>query len=167
MELAPALLLIVATVLMLITVALSLIPIMPGPLLTWVVALAYGLLSGWERFTPAAAWFSTAIMLIAMTNDFWLPLFGVKGGGMSGQAALGSFVGGVIGTFAIPIPLIGSLIGAVAGAALVEFWRQRTTASAVQAGKVSLQLFVVGNLIKIGACVAIFIVYAVSLVATG
>jgi len=70
------------------------------------------LLTGWERFTPAAAWFSTAIMLIAMTNDFWLPLFGVKGGGMSGQAALGSFVGGVIGTFAIPIPLIGSLISA-------------------------------------------------------
>ena len=47
------------------------------------------------------------ILIAAVTSDFWLTPLGIKMQGGSCLSSIGGFVGGAIGTFAIPIPVIG------------------------------------------------------------
>jgi uncharacterized protein len=167
MQLAPTLLLALATILMLVTIGLSFIPILPGPLLPWAVGIVYGALTGWQRLTPAAAVVMTVLMLVGVTADWWRPLLGAKTTGMGCKTSLGSFVGGLIGTFFIPIPLVGTVIGLVAGALVVELAQFGDLRKAMQAGQSALKLFVVGYALNIAISIGIFVVYLISIVTTG
>jgi uncharacterized protein YqgC (DUF456 family) len=71
-------------------------------------------------------------------------------------------IGGLIGTFVIPVPLVGSLLGAVAGALLVEFVRMRQLRGAIKAGTVAAKIFFIGYVIEVGSAIAVFVVYLFS-----
>ena len=152
---------------MLVTVGLSLIPILPGPLLPWAVATVYGALTGWQRITPVAAIIMTLLMLVGVTADWWRPLLGAKTTGMGCKTSLGSMIGGIIGTFAIPIPLIGTVIGLIVGALLVELALFGDLRKAMQAGQSALKLFAIGYALNIAISMSIFLVYLVSILTTG
>ncbi|MBI1279445.1 MAG: DUF456 family protein [Anaerolineaceae bacterium] len=163
----PTVLLILATALMLVTLALAFIPILPGPLMPWAVGIVYGLVTGWTRITPAAAVVMTLLMIVGITADYWRPLLGAKTTGMGCRTSLGSFAGGIIGTFLIPIPLVGTVIGLVAGALVMEFIQFRDLAKAMSAGRSALKQFALGYALTIGLSIAIFAVYVVSVFTTG
>jgi hypothetical protein len=165
-EIAPTLLLILTTLLMLVAVGLAFIPILPGPLLPWAVGVAFGFLDGWQRLTPAAGIIMTALMLVGVTADYWRPLLGGQAGGLTCLASIGSFVGGIIGTLVIPIPILGTLIGCVVGALVVELVKFGDIQKALQAGRGALKLFVLGYVLNIVFSVGIFVVYIVSLLTT-
>lgn len=167
LELSPTLLFILATALMLVTLVLAFIPILPGPLMPWAVGIVYGILTSWTRITPAAAIVMTVLMLIGVTADYWRPLLGAKTTGMGCRTSLGSFAGGFLGTFLIPIPLIGTVIGLVAGALLMELAQFGDLKKAMSAGKAALKLFVVGYALNIAISIAIFITYLVSVLTSG
>ena len=167
LQLDPTLLLIVSTVMMLVTLVLAFVPILPGPLMPWAVAIVYGVITGWARITPLAAVVMTVLMVIGVTADYWRPLLGAKATGMGCKTSLGSFAGGVIGTFLIPIPLLGTVIGLVAGALVIEMAQFGDLKKAMGAGKVALKMFVVGYALNIAISVAIFIVYVISVLTTG
>lgn len=152
---------------MLITIGLSFIPILPGPLLPWAVGIVYGALTNWERLTPAAAVIMTVLMLVGVTADWWRPLLGAKTTGISCKTSFGSFVGGLVGTFLIPIPLVGTVIGLVAGALVVELAQFGDLRKAMQAGQSALKLFVIGYALNVALSIAIFLVYLISLLTTG
>lgn len=161
-----SLLLTFATLLMLVTVGLSFIPILPGPLLPWAVGIVYGALTGWQRLTPAAAVVMTVLMLVGVTADWWRPLLGAKTTGMGCKTSLGSFVGGLIGTFLIPIPLVGTVIGLVAGALVVELAQFGDLRKAMQAGQSALKLFAIGYALNIAISIGIFVIYLISILTT-
>lgn len=167
LEFSPTLLLILATAMMLITLVLAFIPILPGPLMPWAVGIVYGALAGWQRVTPLAAIIMTLLMLIGVTADYWRPLLGAKTTGMGCRTSLGSFAGGFIGTFLIPIPLLGTVIGLVAGALLMELAQFGDLRKAMFAGRAALKQFVMGYALTIAISVAIFVVYVISVIATG
>ena len=167
LELSAALLLILATVLMLVTLVLAFVPILPGPLMPWAVAIVYGALSGWQRVTPFAAIIMTVLMLIGVTADYWRPLLGAKTTGMGCRTSLGSFAGGLIGTFVIPIPLLGTVIGLVVGALVMELVQFGDLRKAMGAGRAALKQFAVGYALTIAISVAIFVVYLISILSTG
>ncbi len=167
MQLDPTLLLILATALMIVTLVLAFVPILPGSLMPWAVGIVYGLLTGWTRITPLAAVIMTLLMLVGVTADYWRPLLGAKTAGMGCRTSLGSFAGGFLGTFLIPIPLIGTVIGLIAGALLMEFVQFRDLAKAMTAGRAALKQFAVGYALTIGISAGIFVVYVISVLTTG
>lgn len=145
----------------------SFIPILPGTMIVWIAAMAFGLLTQWMRFTPVAAIVATALMIFSVSSDFWLPALGVKTGGLTCLGAIGSLVGGFVGTFFIPLPICGTLIGAVVGALAVELIHFRNLGKAVQAGQSTAKLFIIGYIIESASSIAVFGVYLVSLASTG
>lgn len=154
------------TILLLIAFVLSFIPIMPGTMLVWGVAIVTALLDGFTRITPLAAIVFTIIMIIGVTSDLWLPILGVKTSGLTCLGAVGSLVGGLVGTFLIPLPILGTLIGTVAGALIIEFIGFREARKALRAGQVALKLFIVGYILEIVTSAAIVIIVLVSIGAT-
>jgi len=166
MQIDPNILLVLTTILMVVTLALSFLPILPGPLLPWAIGMVFGVLNGWERLTPAAALVMTALMLIGVTADWWRPLLGAKTTGMGCRTSLGSFAGGLIGTFIIPIPLIGTIIGLIVGALIVELAQFGDLRKAMTAGQAALKLFIVGYVLNIIISIAIFGVYLISILST-
>ena len=72
--------------------------------------------------------------------------------GSAGALLLG-MVGGIVGTFAIPVPVIGSILGACAGAfvgALAgELWVGRSVEDAVTIGRGAFTSRLVGTVLKI------------------
>jgi uncharacterized protein YqgC (DUF456 family) len=151
---------------MVVTLILAFVPILPGPLMPWAVGIVYGALTGWQRVTPIAAIMMTLLMLVGVTADYWRPLLGAKTMGMGCRTSLGSFVGGLIGTFLIPIPLLGTVIGLVAGALLMELLQFGDLRKAMGAGRAAFKQFVVGYALTIAISVAIFVVYLISVIST-
>lgn len=167
MNLTEPLQLTAATIGMVVSLILAFIPLMPGPLLLWGVGMIFGISEGFQRLTPAAGVVMTLLMVVSVTNDFWLPMFGVRTGGLTCLGAVGSFVGGIVGSFLIPIPILGTIIGAVAGAALLEVVRFREIGRGLQAGQSALKLVLLGYAVNIIMSIAIFVVYLVSIITTG
>jgi uncharacterized protein YqgC (DUF456 family) len=89
-------------------------------------------------------------MLVGTTKDIWLPLLGMRTQGASCSSAFGVIVGGLVGTFTIPIPVIGTLIGAIVGAILMELLRLGDMQKAIQAGGFAFRTFVLGMLTEFG-----------------
>ncbi len=153
-------------IVMILGIVASFIPIVPGTVLVWAIALIFAVLDGFVHITVPAVVIMTLIMIISVLHDVWLPLIGIKSSGLSCLGAVGLTVGGLIGTFVIPMPLVGSLLGAVAGALLVEFVRLRQLRHAIKAGTVAAKLFFIGYIIEVGSSFLVFIVYLYSIYST-
>lgn len=150
-------------VVMLLGVIASFVPVVPGTVLVWAIGTIFAVLDGFTHITLPAVIVMTIIMIISVTHDAWLPLIGIKSSGLSCLSAVALVIGGMIGTFTIPVPFFGSLIGAVAGVVLVELYKRRQVRGAVQAGTVAAKLFFIGYLIEVGSSLAVFGVYLYSI----
>ena len=157
----------VTVVLLLLGVVVALIPVMPGSLVVWLIALAAAAIDGFQQISPTAMILMTAVMAISQLSDFWLPLLGVQTGGLSCASSIGALVGGFAGTFLIPIPILGTLIGTVAGALLTEYVRRGQATPAIAAGQKAAKMFVIGYSLRLVSSVIIVIIYIVSLASAG
>jgi uncharacterized protein YqgC (DUF456 family) len=68
-------------------------------------------------------------------------------------------IGGLVGTFAIPIPILGTLIGAMGGAILLELLNLGDFQRALKAGSIAFKSFVLGMATEIGFCILIALVF--------
>ena len=141
MDIAQSGLTVIAGVLMVIALIASLLPFLPGPFMLWVISIVYGVLTGFQHLTVLSAVVITILMIIATTKDIWMPIVGMKTSGVSCSSAIGMFVGGLIGTFAIPIPIVGTLIGAIVGAILLELLNLGDLQKALKAGGFAFKSF--------------------------
>jgi len=151
------------TILLMVAFILSFIPIMPGAMLVWAVAIVTAWLDSFAHITPLAAIAITLIMIINVSSDIWLPMLGVRTSGMTCLGAIGSFIGGLVGTFIIPLPILGTLIGTVIGALGIELLYFGEMRKAFRAGQAALKLFVVGYILEIASSSAIVLIFLVSL----
>lgn len=150
MGIAESGLTILASVLMVVALLVSVLPFVPGPLILWGISIGYGVLTSFQHLTVLSAVIITLLMLAGTTKDIWLPLLGMKTQGASCSSAFGVIVGGLVGTFAIPMPIVGTLIGAVVGAILMELLRLGDVQKAIQAGGFAFRTFVLGMLTEFG-----------------
>lgn len=162
MDFAQSTLTIIALVAMVIALFLSVIPFLAGPLLVWGIALLYGILTGFSEFTIISAVLATALMALAMTKDFWLPMLGMRSGDVSCSSVFGTIVGGLVGTFFIPIPIVGTLLGAIGGAILMEVLRVGDLSKALRAGGFAFQTFLIGMVMEFLFSLAIIGVFLAS-----
>lgn len=163
MSLAGSLVLALVIVLMALSSLASFLPYIPGPVLVWGIGLVYAAFTSMERVTFLALIAMTGFMAVGSTADFWMQLLGVRMQGGSCLATIGSIVGGIIATFVIPIPVIGTLIGMVAGALAFEFMRKGEVDPAVAAGKNALQVYLLSAITEFTTSILILLVFVLSI----
>jgi uncharacterized protein YqgC (DUF456 family) len=149
-------------ILMVITLFLSVIPFIPGPATMWAIAVMFAVFDGFHRLTPAGVLVITLLTLLGSTTEVWMPAIGVQSKGMSCSSVVGSVFGSIFGTIFIPVPIVGTMIGAGAGALLIELVHAGELRKAVLAGRSALQLYLIGFAVELVTCIAILGVFIIS-----
>lgn len=150
---------VVAALLVLIGLAGTLLPFLPG-----VVLVAGGLIvAAWAGGFQQVGWFSLTIIallaVLAYVLDFVAGAFGAKRLGASRRAFWGALAGAVAGLFfGLPGVLLGPFVGAVAA----EYTRGRELRKAGQVGLGTWLGMVVGAVAKVALAVAMLGVFAVA-----
>lgn len=102
----------------------TLLPIIPGLIIIWLAALYYaGIVLGFDVFSPWVFALITLVALGAGTSNLWLAALGAKTTGATWRTLIVGFIGAIAGTFLLPIPLVGTIVGYAAGLILSEFVR--------------------------------------------
>lgn len=141
---------ILVLILMLIGLAGTLLPILPGILLMWAAAIGYGFVVGWTGTGIAVVVLVTLLTVAALVSGVVLPKRAADDSGASKRSQVAAAIGAIIGFFVIPI--IGIVIGAIVGIALSEYlitkdWeltKQSTTAIAKGFGVSAIAQFMIG-----------------------
>lgn len=149
---------------MIIALMVSIIPFVPGPIMMWGLALIFAFLNDFERITIPALVLITLLMLAGSTSEIWLRWLGMKTQGTSCWAALGSMVGGIIGTGIFPV--VGTAIGVVVGALVVEFMRLGEMQEAWRAGRAAFKVFLLNLVVEFTMSTGILVVFTASIVMT-
>ena len=129
----------VALIAMLVGLAGTILPALPGIALIWITALIYALAERFTTLTPAAFAAITLLALIGLAADFFLTNAATKISGASWRATAAGVVGGIVGFLfglfaggigAAPAGIIGALIGVIG----VEYLHRQDLKAAVRAG---------------------------------
>ncbi len=131
MEWTTVILWILVVVLVVIGVAGTALPVLPGALLVFFGLLFGAWIDGFER---VGGWTLTLIGVLAGLTyvvDFAASALGAKRVGASRRAVVGAVVGGVVGLF---FGIVGVLVGPFAGAVIGEFTVQRNLSQAGRVG---------------------------------
>jgi uncharacterized protein YqgC (DUF456 family) len=166
MELLESTLIIFTCALMGIILLISLIPFIPGPALLWGVSLAFGILDNFNRLPVLAFLIMTFLMVAGSTTDFWMPLLGMKGRGATLGSTLASIVGALAGTFFIPIPVLGTLAGAMTGALAAEFLYAADTRRSMRVAGMALESYILSIFVEFMISMSIIGVFLFSLFLT-
>jgi uncharacterized protein YqgC (DUF456 family) len=151
-------LIIFAFVLLIAGIVGAVVPMLPGPPLSF-IGLLFVQWSGYGGFTPAFLWSWAGITVLITVMDYILPSLLARRFGGSRTAAIGSFVGLVAGIFLFP-PwgiIAGSFLGAFTG----ELIHNRANkAQALKAALGAFLAFIAGSGVKLIAS-SIMLYYAV------
>jgi uncharacterized protein YqgC (DUF456 family) len=139
----------IGVVLVLLGIAGCLLPILPGPPLSFIGLLLLALAN---RFLPPltpALMIGMAILTIAVTvADYIIPLLGAKRYGASKWGIWGSVIGMAVGIFFSPF---GMVLGALIGAVVAEWLVQKEKGRALRAGWGVFIGSLLGTALKLGA----------------
>lgn len=137
-----------ALVVMAIGLVGVLVPVLPGLTLIWSVALIYGLLVGFGPAGLAAMVVMSLIVVVSVIKSVALPRRAAAGAGASGWSQLGAVVGGVVGFFLLPV--IGLIVGALAGMVATEYSLRGNWDDAWGATKATAKGFGLSAVIDVG-----------------
>lgn len=141
------LLLALAVLVMIVGLVGVVVPVLPGLLLVWVATVGTTLLGGTDLIGWLVAAWLTLLFALGTAATIWLPARQGKRGGVPwsslGGAALGVVVGFVV------IPVLGFLIGAVAGLLLAERRRLPTWQAAWHSTGRVLRAYGIGVLVEL------------------
>ena len=96
-----------------------LVPVLPGLMLIWSVALIYGLIVGFGLAGLSTMVVLSLIVVGSVIKSVILPRRASAGAGASGWSQFGAVAGGVVGFFLVPV--IGLVLGALAGMVATEY----------------------------------------------
>ena len=130
-------------------------PIFPGILLMWATVVSYGFVAGFDAVGIGVIVIVTVLTVISFVLGFTLPKQAADAAGASKKAQWAALLGAIIGFFAIPV--VGIIVGAVAGIALAEYQDKQDRSAAWQSTK--------GVLVGMGWAVLAEIVIGVTMIA--
>lgn len=135
----------------------TLIPIIPGVLLMWVIVFVYALVDGFTAVSTTSVVIISLIAIVTGTSDIWLTLFGTKKGGASVKSMLIGTVGAVVGSFIFPI--VGTIAGYIGGLLLGEYWQHGDWEIAKKAGLGGLAGWGIATVIQFIGGIFIFVIF--------
>lgn len=157
-----------AVLFMLVGMVGIVLPILPGTFLIWLTVFFFYVVEralGFAAIDPISFGAITAIAIVAGSSDFWLPLLGARRSGSSRRAMVTGMIGAVIGTFALPIPLVGTIVGYAIGVLLGEYQKHGEWDRAVRASAGGVAGWGVATLLQLGAGLLILILFVWQVVA--
>jgi len=97
------------------------LPVLPGPLLSYLSLLLISWAKDWQPFTNRFLIIMAIVMIVVTVVDYITPLFGAKRYGASRVGIWGSVIGLLIGLIFFPPwgMFIGAFVGALAGELLM------------------------------------------------
>jgi uncharacterized protein len=106
-------------------VGLLILPILPGLVLIWVAALGYGLATGFS--TLGWVMFGIITVLMIAGNIIDNVIMGMKAheGGAPWWAVVLALLAAIIGSFVIPIPVLGGILAALVTLFAIEWIRNK------------------------------------------
>lgn len=142
-----ALLWVLCAVLILVGLAGTVLPVLPGTLLVWGGILLGAWIDDFTRVGMTTVIVVSVLAVLAWGLDYVAGLMGAKKAGASKQALVGAAVGTVLGLF---LGLIGVLFMPLVGAAVGEYLAQKDQARAVKVGIATWIGIMVGLIAKVG-----------------
>jgi len=148
---------VVSLTLILLGLAGTLLPLLPG-----IPLLFLGMLLGaWiDDFSRVGGW---SLMILAVLGavawllDYLASVWGVKKSGASGLAMVGAGLGALVGIFAgLPGLILGPILGALAG----EYYASRSHGSAARAGFAAGLGFILAAVIKLAVAFTMTAIFA-------
>jgi hypothetical protein len=149
----------ISAVLVLLGLAGTVLPVLPGTLLVWLGLFLGAWIDDFARVSVGTMVFITFLALFASALDFVAGLMGAKRAQASKLALVGAAVGTVVGIF---MGLIGVLFMPLIGAAMGEYWAQRNHQ---RAARVALSTWLGMMLGMIAKIVIAFIMLGIFLIA--
>ena len=123
---------VIGSILILLGLAGSILPILPGPPLSFIGLFLLALLKHFlPPLTPTLLIVLAIVMIFAIIMDYIIPLLGAKRYGASKWGVWGSVLGMVIGIFWSPFAM---LVGVFIGAVAAEWLSGKKKGEALRAG---------------------------------
>lgn len=124
----------VATLIFMVGLVGSLLPVVPGSFIVWLGVIVHRLWMGADASVTWKIVILTGILtLFGQIVDFLMGIWGARKFGASWKGAVGAFVGAFVGFF-VPPPLFWLIVGPIAGAVVVELAAGRTFRDGGKAG---------------------------------
>jgi uncharacterized protein len=148
-----------AVVLVLVGIAGTLLPALPGLPFVFAGLLLAAWADGFAHVSGTTMIVLAVITLLAMAADFLASIFGPKLTGASRWAVLGAGVGAIVGLFfSLPGLIIGPFVGAVAA----EYIYRENLGQATKAGLGAWLGLIVGAVAKIAALASLLGIFALA-----
>jgi len=139
---------IIGAILILLGLFGSVIPVLPGPPLSFIGLFMVALVRNFSPpLTPTLLIIMLIISLAITVVDYFIPLIGAKKYGTSKWGIYGSVAGMIIGAFFSPF---GALLGALIGVVMVEWMVSRKEKQALKAGWGIFIGSLFGTILKLG-----------------
>lgn len=123
---------IIGSIFVLLGIAGCVLPILPGPVLSFLGLLLLALLKQFSPpLTPTLIIIMAILTVVVTIGDYLIPLWGAKRYGATKWGIWGSVIGMAIGIFFSPF---GMLLGAFIGAVAMEWLVQKERGKALKAG---------------------------------
>lgn len=151
----------VVLLVMAVATLVSFVPFIPGPALVWAIGAIYAVATELEVVGPWTLLAMTVLMLVGSTADWWTRFFGLQAeGSLSCATLVVSTVGAILGTLFIPVPVVGTLIGA-AGAVMALVWLQEDDIDrAWIAARGILSAWIASFFVEFLVCITILVLFA-------
>ena len=149
---------IISAALILIGLAGTVLPLLPGTLLVWAGILVGAWIDDFTRVGITTVVIISVLAVLAWALDFVAGLLGAKRAGASKLALIGAAVGTVVGIF---MGLVGVLFMPLVGAAVGEYWAQKDQQRAAKvavATWLGLMLGMIAKVVLSFVMVGIFLV---------
>ncbi len=149
-----------SAVLVLLGLAGTVLPLLPGTLLVWAGLFLGAWIDGFTRVGVFTVVLLTLLAALAWTLDFVAGLIGAKRARASTQALAGAAVGTVVGIF---MGLIGVLFMPLVGAGIGEYWAQKNQQRAAKVALATWLGLLLGMVAKIVIAFVMVGIFLISL----
>lgn len=155
-----ALLWILSAILILIGLAGTVLPVLPGTLLVWAGIVLGAWIDDFTRVGMVAVAVISALAVLAWALDYVAGLLGARKAGASRLALLGAAVGTVLGLF---MGLAGVFFMPLIGAAVGEYLARKDQVRAVKVGVATWIGIMLGLIAKVGLAFSMVGIFGVAL----
>jgi len=145
-----------------IGLATSLLPVVPGSLIVWSGIIIHKLWMDDASVTWKIVILTGVITLIGQIADFVMGVWGARKFGASWKGALGAFIGAFVGFF-LPPPLLWLILGPVIGAVIGELCAGRTFKAGSKAGVGTIVGGLLAFALKFGLSVCVVALFYIDL----
>ena len=139
---------------MIVGLAGTVVPVLPGLVVLWTAGLTYGFLVGFGPIGIGIMVAFTTILGLSVAKSFLLPRRMAEGNDVSIWAQLAAIAGAIVGFFVVPI--IGVVLGALVGLFLAEWIKHRRIGPAWEGTKAVGKAFGLSALIDVGLGLVMF-----------